>query len=47
MEGNILSRFGCPHKIITNNDATFKSKNMIELSNKYDIVLGNSTTYYP
>jgi len=35
LEGNILSRFGCPHKIITENVATFKSKKMIDFCNKY------------
>jgi hypothetical protein len=28
LETNILSRFGCPIKIITDNAAEFKSKNM-------------------
>ena len=30
LENNILSRFGCPNKLITDNVATFKSKRMIE-----------------
>lgn len=47
LESNILSRFGCPHKIITDNVAKFKSKNMVEFWNKYNITLGHSTTYYP
>jgi hypothetical protein len=44
---NILSQFGLPRKIITDNAATFKSKKMIEFCSKYQITLGHSTTYYP
>ena len=47
LETNILSRFGCPEKIITDNAATFKSKKMINFCNKYYITLSHSTTYYP
>lgn len=47
LENNILSRFGCPNKLITDNTATFKSKNMIEFCSKKKITLGNSTSYYP
>jgi len=47
LETNILSRFGCPKKIIIDNAATFKSKRMINFCHKYHIVLGHSTTYYP
>eukprot|EP00253_Pinus_taeda_P018507 PITA_18507 len=47
LESNILSRFGFPHKIITDNAAAFKSKKMIEFCNKYNITLGHSTVYYP
>ena len=47
MEGNILSRFGCPHKIIINNVICFKSKNMVYFCHKYHIVRGNSTADYP
>jgi len=46
VENNILSRFGCPNKLITDNAATFKSKKMIEFCHKYQITLGHSTTYY-
>eukprot|EP00253_Pinus_taeda_P030239 PITA_30239 len=46
LEYNILSRFGFPHKIITDNASEFKSKNMVEFCNKYNITLGHSTTYY-
>eukprot|EP00253_Pinus_taeda_P023333 PITA_23333 len=47
LENNILSRFGCPSKLITDNAATFKSKRMIEFCNKYKIILVHSTTYRP
>eukprot|EP00253_Pinus_taeda_P009323 PITA_09323 len=47
LERNILSIFGCPEKIITNNAAAFKSKKMINFCHKYHITLGHSTTYYP
>jgi len=47
LEGNVLSRFGCPHKIVIDNDVAFKSNKMIEFCHKYKITLGHSTTYYP
>jgi len=47
LETNILCRFGCPAKIITDNVVAFKSKTMISFCNKYHITLGHSTTYYP
>jgi len=47
LENNILSRFGCPNKLITDNETSFKSKKMIDFCNKYQITLGHSTTYYP
>jgi len=47
LETNILSRFGCLEKIITDNVAAFKSKKMISFCHKYHITLGHSTTYYP
>lgn len=47
LENNILSRFGCPNKMITDNAAAFKSKKMIYFCNKYQITLGHSTAYYP
>eukprot|EP00253_Pinus_taeda_P009797 PITA_09797 len=46
LENNILSRFGCPNKLITDNTATFKSKRMVECCHKYHIILGHSTTYH-
>eukprot|EP00253_Pinus_taeda_P013463 PITA_13463 len=47
LETNILSRFGCPSKLITDNAAAFKSKRMVEFCYKYNIILGHSTTYHP
>jgi len=47
LEDNILSRFGVPRKLITDNVAAFKSKKMVEFCYKYHIQLGHSTAYYP
>eukprot|EP00253_Pinus_taeda_P025587 PITA_25587 len=47
LENNILSRFGCPNKLITDNAAAFKSKRMVEFFHKYHIILGLSTVYHP
>eukprot|EP00253_Pinus_taeda_P025533 PITA_25533 len=47
LESNILSRFGCPNKIIADNAAAFKSKKMVNFCSKYKITLGHSTAYYP
>lgn len=47
LEGNILPRCGCPHKIITDNVVAFKYKRMIDFYNRYNIVLSHSTAYYP
>ena len=47
MEGNFLTRFGCPNNIITDNPIAFKSKKMVYFCNKYIIRLGHSTAYYP
>eukprot|EP00253_Pinus_taeda_P009505 PITA_09505 len=47
LENNILSRFGYPEKIITDNIAAFKSKRMVKFCHKFHITLGHSTAYYP
>jgi hypothetical protein len=47
LEENIFSRFGCPRKIVTDNAQAFKSMAMVRFFQKYNIVLGHSTTYYP
>jgi transposase InsO family protein len=47
LENNILSHFGCPRKIITDNATAFQLKKLIDFCNQYHIGLGHSTTYYP
>jgi transposase InsO family protein len=47
LEDNILSRFGCPIKIITDNATTFKSKKIEKFCSDYNITLGHYTSYYP
>ena len=47
MEENILARFGCPKRIVTDNAPAFKSKKMISFCHKYHISLNHSTDYYP
>ena len=46
LEENILARFGCPRRIVTDNVAAFKSKKMINFCHKYHIRLNHSTAYY-
>lgn len=45
-ESNILSRFSCPSKIITDNTAAFKSNKMINFCSKYKITLDHYIAYY-
>ena len=47
LENNILSRFGCPKRIVTDNAQAFKSKKLINFCHKYHINLNHSTAYYP
>jgi transposase InsO family protein len=47
LESNILSRFGCPRRIITDNVVAFKSKKLVKFCTDYGITLSHSTTYYP
>ena len=47
LEDNIISRFGYPAKIVTDNAQAFKSIKFINFCQQYNIVLGNSTAYYP
>ena len=44
---NILSRFGCPKKLLTDNAKSFKSKSMVAFCEQNGIVLKHSTPYYP
>ena len=43
----MLSRFGCPRNIVTDNAQAFKSMEMVSFCQKYNIILGHSMTYYP
>ena len=45
LENNILSRFGCPMKIITDNAQAFKSNKLINFCHQYHITLRHSTAY--
>lgn len=47
LESNILSRFGCPQKIIIDNVVALKSRKMVHFCHKYNITIGHSTTYSP
>ena len=47
IQGNILSRFGCPKKLLTDNAKAFKSKAMVTFCEQNGIVLKHSTPYYP
>ena len=44
---NILSRFGCPRRIITDNAKAFTSSKLVKFCNDYNIILSHSTAYYP
>ena len=47
MEENIISRFGCPARIITDNAQAFKSAKFMNSCQQYNIILSHSTAYYP
>ena len=44
---NIISRFGCPRKLVTDNAQAFKSVKLNDFCQKYSIILTHSTPYYP
>jgi len=44
---NILTKFSCPRKIIIDNVQSFKYTSIIIFYQKYNIILGHSTAYYP
>ena len=46
LQDNILSRFGFPRKLVTDNALAFKSKNMINFCEENKIILKHSTPYY-
>ena len=47
LEDNILARFSCLKRIVTDNAPAFKSKKMINFCHNYHISLNHSTAYYP
>jgi hypothetical protein len=44
---NIMSRFGCPRKIVIDNAKSFTSTKLVKFHSDYNIILSHSTTYYP
>jgi hypothetical protein len=44
---DIMSRFGCPSRIVTDNVASFKVEPLIKFCELYGITLIHSTPYYP
>ena len=47
MEENIISRFGCPAKIVTDNVQAFKSAKFVSFCQQYNIIISHSMAYYP
>ena len=47
LEDNIISRFGCPARIVADNAQAFKSARFVNFCQRYNIVLTHSTAYYP
>jgi hypothetical protein len=44
---NILSRFGCPKRLVTDNAAAFKAEALVDMCKSMGIQLVHSTPYYP
>lgn len=44
---NIFTRFGCPHKLVIDNAAAFREKELVDMCNSMGIKLVHSTSYYP
>jgi ribonuclease HI len=44
---DIITRFGCPSRIVTDNAASFKSEPLIKFCEQFQISLIHSTPYYP
>jgi hypothetical protein len=44
---NVITRFGIPEQLITDNGPQFISQGLQDLCNKYGIKLNHSTPYYP
>ena len=47
IQENILSRFGCPQKLLIDNAKALKSKAIMAFCEKNGIMLKHSTPYYP
>jgi len=47
LTGNIFTRFGCPHKLVTDNATAFKAKELVDMCDSMGIKLVHSTSYYP
>jgi transposase InsO family protein len=47
LEDRIITRFGVPSKITTDNAKAFNSHAMVQFCFKYGIVLSHSSNYYP
>ena len=44
---NILTRFGCPTKLVTDNATTFRAEELVDMCESMGIQLVHSTSYYP
>lgn len=44
---NIFTRFGCPHKLVTDNAAAFRAKELLDMCDSMGIKLVHSNSYYP
>lgn len=44
---NIITIFGCPHKMVTNNAMCFRSKEFFKFCDKYGIIRSKKTPYHP
>jgi hypothetical protein len=44
---DIIARFGCPSKIITDNASPFRSEPLVKFCEQFGIALIHSTPYYP
>lgn len=44
---NIFTKFGYPHKLVTDNAVAFKEKELVDMCDSMGIKLVHSTSYYP
>jgi len=44
---NIFTKFGCPHKLVTDNATAFRAKELVDMCDSMGIRLVHSTSYYP